>query len=579
MVNEIQKSGRKLARRFSRFSKKATIESREHIEENIVKRISHVRDVRLNIIEWLLLVISITLLAITQSHWYSDSYSVSTFTSGGAFTEGTLGKISTLNPLFASTNSEKTLSRLLFSSLSENDYSGHAGLGLADSIVPSEDGKIWTVHLRDNLKWSDGEPLTNSDVLFTVKLIKNASVSTYYSSNLAKVDLTETENGLLQFELASSYGDFASALNFPILPEHILKNIEPKKLAESDFSKNPVSSGAFVFTASQPIGTSGENVIYLSANSHYYKGKPMLDSFAVHAFLETDSILSALNSGSITATVELPSQYSSKVTSPNIYEKRTSIKSGVFAFLNNTSPILKNKSLRQAIQKGINLKEIREVAGDNLALDYPILSSQISLTSWPELPVYNQSSAKAMVYDAGIASDSSPINLVTINSGVLPLVAESFANNLRDLGFNVELITYESSQDFITNVIRPRNYDILIYEIDLGAETDLFPYYHSTQISSSGLNLSNYNNSLSNDLILAARATTDENLRNAKYESFLKYWVDDVPAVGLYQSNISYFYNKNSRTFSENTVLVVPTDRFTEIEFWSAEKTVLKRTP
>lgn len=579
MTTKFKKSGQKIVKRFSRFSKKASIEGKEHIEENVVRRISHVREVRLNVIEWFLLVFAITMLAITQSNWYSDSYSLSSFVSGGTFTEGTLGKVSTLNPLFATTNSEKTISRLLFASLSENDYSGHAGLGLADSIIPSEDGKVWNIHLRENLKWSDGEPLTVSDVLFTVNLIKSSAVSTLYSSNLTGVDVSESGDNMLKFELPVPYADFLSALNFPILPEHILRDIEPKKLAESAFSKNPVSSGAFSFTASQTLGTQGEAIIYLAANDYYYRGRPMLDSFAVHAFLSEDSIISALNSGSITATAELSQNDSSKIISEKIYEKQTSIKSGVFAFLNTSSNILKNKSIRQAIQKGINIEEIREVAGVVPDLDYPILNSQIQISSIPDIPSYDQQSAKAIIYDAGITTDSTPISIVTVKSGSLPAVSESFADNLRDLGFSVDVMAYDATQDFVTNILRTRAYDILIYEIDFGAEVDPFPYYHSSQATSLGLNLSNYNNSLVDDILLAARETTDINLRSAKYEAFLKYWVSEVPAIGLYQTNISYFYNKNSRTFSEDTKLIIPTDRFAEVEYWSVEKSVLNRTP
>ncbi len=70
------------------------------------------------------------------------------------------------------------------------------------------------------------------------------------------------------------------------------------------------------------------------------------------------------------------------------------------------------------------------------------------------------------------------------------------------------------------NVIRPRAYDILIYEVELGADPDLFAYYHSSQATTSGLNLSNYRSAIVDDAILGARSTMDEQLRIAKYEAF-----------------------------------------------------------
>ena len=134
-------------------------------------------------------------------------------------------------------------------------------------------------------------------------------------------------------------------------------------------------------------------------------------------------------------------------------------------------------------------------------------------------------------------------------------------------------------QDFIVGVIRPRNYDILIYEIELGSDPDLFAYYHSSQTTENSLNLSNYSSTIASDAILAARGTMDQIVRDAKYETFLKAWVDDAPAIGIYQVNLSYFVNRNVRSFSEDLRLVTPNDRFNDVSFWATEKTNKNRTP
>ena len=67
--------------------------------------------------------------------------------------------------------------------------------------------------------------------------------------------------------------------------------------------------------------------------------------------------------------------------------------------------------------------------------------------------------------------------------------------------------------------------------------------------------------------------------RNKKYETFLQYWVNDVPAIGLYQSNLTYVYNRNVRTFSDNIRLVTALDRFTDITDWAAVKETKNKTP
>ena len=124
-----------------------------------------------------------------------------------------------------------------------------------------------------------------------------------------------------------------------------------------------------------------------------------------------------------------------------------------------------------------------------------------------------------------------------------------------------------------------RNYDILVYEIELGSDPDLLPYYHSSQASSGGLNLSNYRNFLVDDLLLGARDTTDEKLRIKKYESFLEYWVNEAPAIALYQVNMTYFYNQNVRTFGDDVRLVTPLDRFSDVTDWATSKSTKNKTP
>ncbi len=572
-----KKRGQTLSTRLSRFSKKAGVLSERHLKENFLSRLSHVSDVRLFVLEWGLLVFTLFMLALTQTFWYSESYSFSSFTSGGTYTEATLGKVSSLNPLFSSTNSEKTLSKLLFSSLTSIDTSGKIGNDLAKSVRSDASGKIWTVKLRDDLKWSDGEPLTNSDVIFTVNLLRNPSVVSNYSSNLSGVSVEESDSGEIIFTLKSSYADFNSVLNFPILPEHSLASVEPARLLESTFSTEPVSSGPFTYTATQNLGTNGEAIVYLSANKFYHKNTPKLNSFVIHAYPTLEELKLAIGTGNISATAELLPTDAEDVSSKLIYEKQTAINSGAFAFLNVKSEILSNKDLRKAIQKGIDLDEIRSLVGDEPSLNYPILKSQINLSEWPSLPERNLDEARETIKNANLGDAT--LNLVTISTGYFPTLAEDFAAQLEDLGFKVNKTIFDPGQDFIVNVIAPRSYDILLYEVELGATPDLLAYYHSSQATQSGLNLSNYSNSLVDDLILGARESNDLTLRENKYISFLKHWIDDVPAIGLYQVNMSYYFNKNVKTFSEENTLTSPTDRFSDVIYWAVEKTIKNRTP
>ena len=578
MKKSIRKRGQKFIRKFSRASAKAGEDGREHIRENLIERFSHIASIRLLILEWGLLVLALIMLATTQVFWFGDSYAENTFINGGTYTEATIGDVNSLNPLFAATSSEKVLSRLMFATITTNDYSGHPGIGLAESVSSDESGRVWTVKLREGLKWSDGAPITNEDVIFTVELIKNPAVSSGYGSNLSNVRVTESDNSELVFELPAAYADFESALNIPVVPKHVLDGADPKTLIENDFSTAPVTSGAFTFNAVQSGATSDEKVYYLSASDHYYKGKPLLSSFAVHTYKNKTAVLEAINSGAVTATAELSGADAELVLSGQFSQKDSSLNSGAFIFFNTLSEGAKNAGLRAAIREGIDIDKIRAVAPATQALDYPLLASQIELTSYPELPEGNLESAKAKIAEIA-GGDSLHLNVVTVNSGYLPAVTDVLAEELRGLGFEVDVSKYDENQEFISNVVSKRNYDILVYEVELGAEPDLLPYYHSSQASSSGLNLSNYRNALVDDLLLGARDTLDEALRVKKYESFLEYWVTGVPAIGLYQPNLTYIYNRNVRTYGNDVRLVTALDRFVDVESWATVKGVRNKTP
>lgn len=575
MKKSIKKRGQKITNTLSNLSQKASEGSREHIQENVISRISHIKYIRLFIFEWILLVFAVFFLGLTQAFWYNNSFATETFTSGGTYSEATLDKINSLNPIFASTSSERTLSKLMFGRLTAPDYSGHTGMDLASSVTHDDTGKIWTVKLKPNLKWSDGQPITNADVIYTTQLIQNPTVKSSYSSKLSGVSVSETD-GAIVFTLPTAYVNFASSLDIPILPSHILKDVAPERLAEHEFSTSPTTSGPFIYNASRTVGTGGEQIVYLNANENYYKGRPLLDSFVVHAYMTTDDIISAVNSGAVTATAELSVTDGDAITDPDVYDKQTALNSGVYAFLNTSSEILSNVSIRQAIRQGLDMNKLRSYDHGAPNLNYPILSSQLPSDQFPELPASDRAAAQQTIASAGL-NNATPLSIVATYA--LGDIAEDLKSQLIALGLPAEVSIYDAGQDFFVNVIRPRSYDILIYGIDLGASPDLLAYYHSSQTNSSGLNLSNFRSALADDLILASRSTLNVSLRNAKYRSFLNLWVNEVPAIGIYQTNLSYYVDHDARSFSEDTRLVSATDRFVDVCNWAVNTTTKNRTP
>ena len=98
MTNSLKKRGQKIFRKFSRATVEAGEKSGERIRKNFLERISHVKNVRLLVLEWGLLVVALIMLALAQAFWFGDSYAENVYTAGGTYTEATIGEVNTMNP-------------------------------------------------------------------------------------------------------------------------------------------------------------------------------------------------------------------------------------------------------------------------------------------------------------------------------------------------------------------------------------------------------------------------------------------------------------------------------------------------
>ena len=150
-----------------------------HAHRFIISRWANLRDVRRHALGWLVLASLLLVATGLQLYWIQSSYASEQPVSGGTYAEGVIGRLDTLNPIYASTQSERSAGQLIFSSLLRYDASNNLESDLAESYKTSADGKTYTVQLRKNATWHDGQPVTAKDVAFTLGLIKNPQTRSY----------------------------------------------------------------------------------------------------------------------------------------------------------------------------------------------------------------------------------------------------------------------------------------------------------------------------------------------------------------------------------------------------------------
>jgi peptide/nickel transport system substrate-binding protein len=584
-------SNGRVIKTLTRKTKRVFRRSAKHASEQLVEKANNAYLARNRIVSWMLAVAGLLFLAGLQYIWYQGIYKEQAFVNGGVYAEATLGKISTLNPLYASTSSEKAASRLIFSRLFSYDVTGNLKGDLAKSLKKSDNGKIYTVTLRSDAKWHDGKPVTVDDVVFTVQTIKDTRSRSLLRAGWSDITITKRD-GKVQFTLPAAYPGFKDLLTFPVLPSHILGKIEPGQIYEDDFSSKPIGSGPFKFQLSQDL-SGDDQIVHLVKNAEYYGGAAKLDRVQIHSTSSRGEIAKSLRSGEVSATADLTSTYRQSLSDDSIFLREASVNRGVYAFLNMSSPILKDKNVRLALQAGVDTGNVRISLGANTpALDMPVLESQIAIDIPTPVKV-NRNEAVKKFEAAGLKKNKKgelidaegeqvKLRLVTIDDANYKKVASSLATEIEQLGIKINKVVFDTgdaSKDFLQEILQPRNYDILVYEIDLGADPDTFAYWHSSQMGGNGLNLSNYSDALTDDILSSARTTDNQALRKAKYKAFVERWYKDAPAIGLYQVQMQYFYNKNVRTFSEDVRLVSALDRFTDVTYWAASKADVYKTP
>lgn len=149
---------------------------------------------------------------------------------------------------------------------------------LAESYSISEDGLEYTITMKDNLKWSDGEALTADDVVFSIQTtLEAAVVNSIYTAAFSKIDEITADGNVITMKLSTPYAAMMNTLaQFAILPEHSLAGADPLTMESDVFWKNPVTSGMYKM-GELSVG----NYFTMVLNEHYEGTAPKIENITV----------------------------------------------------------------------------------------------------------------------------------------------------------------------------------------------------------------------------------------------------------------------------------------------------------
>ncbi len=225
----------------------------------------------------LVLALGLVLTACGGSEQAADTETTETVDKyGGTFVGPLLSDPKTFNPLLAQDTGSSRIVTFVFDSLVELDgVTTEIIPSLAESWESSEDGLVWTLHLRDDIKWSDGEPFTADDVIFTSEVIYDESIPTSTRDSLQvagkPIKMEKADDYTVTMTLPEPFAPFLGQLtNFDVMPKHKLYDIwKEGKFAETmgvnAAPKDIVGTGPFIISDYK----AGERVV-MKKNPHYW---------------------------------------------------------------------------------------------------------------------------------------------------------------------------------------------------------------------------------------------------------------------------------------------------------------------
>ena len=501
---------------------------------------------------------------------------------GKVYTEGIVGEITHLNPVFTEfSEADADIASLIFSGLVKyNSVTGEFEEDMATHTL-SDDQFTYTFTLKNGLFWHDGVEVTADDIYFTfASVIQSPDFNNpILKSNFDGVKIEQVDTRTVTFTLNSPNSFFFSAMTVGLLPAHVLGDVPVSELDVHAFNQIRVGTGTYQVAEPYELRDDGSASVVLSVFPQYYGSTAQIEKIRFVAYPTSTAL--AENRSVWNGAARIRQSLMEEMDLTDLITYQYELPQYTALFFNTDSPFLIKKKERLGISKALDKDEILGAIDYKVRIDTPLL--ELSQTEW----IYESNPEEAMgaLYDAGwmfgegaaVRTDEEgtlySLRLVRrdfsgeneLQEEVNQITADLIKAQLAEVGVEVTIAKYTLEE--LGEIIKTRDYDMLLYGQSLGYNLDTFAYWHSSQASETGLNLSNYQNPNADVLIEKIRSTFDPAEKQSLLEDLGATLADDVPAVFLYTP--SYYYVVDTKLTGVNfNKLLLPKDRFTTISSW-----------
>ncbi len=442
---------------------------------------------------------------------------------------------------------------------------------LATSWAWSNGNKDLTFTIRKGVKFSNGNPLTPADVVFTFNMLKKYPTLDLNSvwSVLSSVTQQGSDQVLMTFKTVSVPSFYYIADQIGIVDQAVWSKVgNPVNYPD----KNPVGTGAFTTGSSD---CTPQNIKYL-ANSHYWQpGEPKVGTVNYPAFLTNDTANTYLANGQAQwGSQFIPSIQSFYLSKSPDYHYWFPPVANVSLFINLTNPLLKNLAVRQAMAYAIDRQKASTIGeygyeppSNQTGIVTPTFGSWLDTTqasAYGGNYAYDPAKAVSILEKAGFKKNSSgifvspsgqPLSFTILNNGGFSdwvAAVQTIQASLKAAGIavtpeNLAATTYES--DLYTGK----------YQLGYGAETGgPTPYFELRQLlfsansapigTAAGSNFERYSNPATDALINEYGTTTSAATQQSIVDQLQKVMLEDVPVIPVTEAVDWYQYDTGSFT-------------------------------
>ncbi len=546
----------------------------------------------------------------------------------GIYTEGFQRGIFRINPVYADLNeSDRDVSRLVFRGLTKYDSSTRKIVGDIADVTIGENKLTYTFTIHDGVTWHDGETVDANDALFTYKTVIQdpAFQNPVLKANFEGVNIEKIDDKNIKFTLAAPNSFFITNTTVGLLPEHILSEVPVTELLTHDFNRHPTGNGQYAIEVPLSTTMTGVTQVLLRRYDDFYGDIPEIPKIRFFGYPTRSELIA--NISSLNAIPKVTEEAVTAVSEdPRFSMYGYSLPQYTAVFMNMDNSHLKSLKIRQALQKAIHKDTFLDKLPDTIRVETPVLS--LEQEEWKYTASMDES--KELLDDAGYAfveeeiaetvddvadeeeevseeesTDEDEEEDVSEDEIQLPVVEETGETRMvrknpggdilefrlvarlypegsykyneintvinylekqwHTAGIIVNIELYDATT--LQEVIRTRDYDLLLFGQSLGYNQDLYGYWHSTQIGENGLNLSNYKSFAADTLIEQIRTSFDDEEKKSFARTLAETIQSDIPAIFLYRP--VYYYASDGKVRGLNLQnMAFPADRFCGIAGW-----------